>query len=108
MPTEFPVQSVSGLYKCVVRLIENYDWKLPLRSVAVRACDVCFKNCAIQQDMLGSLAKHEKMEKADEAAFLVNEKYGRGTVMLADMLFKNKMPQGNRINCLPGAHDTGR
>jgi len=108
MPTEFPVQSVNGIYKYVVKLMENYDWALPLRSVSVRACDVCFRDTAVQQDMLGSLEGHEKRERADEAAYLINERFGRGTVMLADMLFKNKMPQGDRINCLPGAHSQSR
>ncbi len=108
MRTDFPIQSVSGLYACVMTLIKNYEWELPIRSVSVRAIDVCCRVTSLQQDLLGNSEKHEKREKADKAMYLANKKYGRGSVALAGMLVKNKMPQGDRINCLPGAHTVAR
>ena len=103
--TEFPLRSVSEIYACVMRLIKNYNWELPLRSLSVRAAEVCCDDCAVQADLVGSFQRHEKLEKADTAMYKVNQRYGKNTVVMASMLQKNKMPKGERINCLPGGHN---
>ena len=103
MPLEYPVQSVSGLYGAACRLIGQYDWASPVRSVSVRAVNLCPAGSALQQNMLGGLEEYEKRERADEAAYKICKRYGRGAVASAGLLFKTKMPSGIKVNSLPGA-----
>lgn len=103
MPLAYPVQSVSGLYGAACRLIGQYDWASPVRSVSVRAVNLCPAGSALQQNMLGGLEQYEKRERADEAAYKICKRYGRGAVASAGLLFKTKMPSGIKVNSLPGA-----
>lgn len=105
MHTDYPLQSLSGIYACVTELLKNYTWEIPVRSFSVRAIELCCGEGALQQDMLGNAQRHEKRERADKAMYMVNKKYGKNSVAVAGMLLNSKMPQGDRINCLPGAHN---
>ena len=64
---------------------KNYDWKNPIRSLAVRGCDLVFEDIPVQLSLFVDEEMREKKEKLDRAVDDIRRRFGYFSVQRAFM-----------------------
>lgn len=89
---ETPSNSALMIAKYGMELFDrSYEWRLPLRSVGIRAINLKDNCFAVQEDLFGQSQKAEKLEKIEDSLFSVRGRFGRESVKRGRILYgKNK------------------
>lgn len=78
---ETPVNAALLIAKYGMELFDkSYEWRLPLRSVGVRAINLKGEGFAVQQDLFGKTEQFKKIEKIEDSLFKVRDKFGKESI----------------------------
>lgn len=94
------------LAKTAMQLLkQNYDFRLPLRSLGVRACDLCDASSGLQLAFFEDSRRREKWERIESSLDDIRRRFGRGAVqrafLLEDNIAKDETPQTHMIHPNP-------
>ncbi len=82
-----PTQSPSQIAREAFALFEkNYDWRLPVRSVSVRAINLVSKDMPYQLDIFADTEKIAKIEALDKTVETLRHRYGEGIIRNACLI----------------------
>ena len=70
----------------LIKALDNYDWKLPIRSLAIRGADLVTDNIPIQMDLFMNERRREKQEKLDACIDEIRRRFGYFSIQKAFML----------------------
>lgn len=73
MPTDITgeiAEAAMGLFR------ESYQWKLPIRSIGIRGCDLVDAWCPVQLDLFISQEKRDKLHKMDKTVDIIRGRFG--------------------------------
>lgn len=73
----------------------NYDWRLPVRSVGVRASDLVTDGYYEQLDLFTDVEQREKMKKMDEAVDVIRKRFGFCSIQRGLMYQDRKLSSVN-------------
>lgn len=65
---------------------KNYNFSVPVRSVGVRACNLCDDSTGMQLDFFGDERKREKYERLEKSVDRIRERFGSGSVKKAVLI----------------------
>ncbi len=90
-PTNVGIEIIDNAMKLFV---ENYDWKLPIRSLGISMTDF---DCdeIIQFDLSKSVEKREKLEKIDTAVDALKDRYGNFCIQRGTQLIDTELSHFN-------------
>ena len=71
----------------------QYTWERNVRSVTVCVSNLCGNDGNVQMNFFSDNAENQKREKAAEAAYEINKKYGKNSVTYASLLCDMKLPK---------------
>lgn len=74
--------------------IDNYDWKLPIRSLGISMTDFDYDEI-IQFDLSKSVEKREKLEKIDTAVDTLKDRYGNFCIQRGMQLIDTELSHFN-------------
>lgn len=90
---EYPTHSPHELARAAYELfLRNHVWTVPIRSVTVRAIDLCSKNTPRQISLFCDEESHEKRERLESAVEDIRAKFGKCAIMPATLCRDIKMP----------------
>ena len=76
-----PVNSAILIAKHGMELFDkSYNWRLPLRSVGVRAINLKGEGAAVQDDLFGAREQEEKIEKIEDSIYTLRGRFGKTSV----------------------------
>lgn len=94
-------QSASVIAKYAFALFSrSYDWRLPIRSVTVRAINLVSLNVPDQIDMFYDACQHAKAESLDKCIEEIRSRYGKYAISYATLLDNPKMPRHGSPNII--------
>ncbi len=94
IPTGSPMNIAKAAYEL---FLSSYNWKEPIRAVTVSAIDLVPEETPTQLDFFSSTERFERMEKMNECAWRVRDRFGFDSIMPASLLI-NKRCNVNYIN----------
>lgn len=78
---EAPVNSALLIAKYGMELFnKSYNWKLPLRSVGLRAINLKGNGAAVQADLFGAREHDAKIEKIEDSIYGLRGKFGKQSI----------------------------
>ena len=90
---EIPTQSPMELARKARWLFERrYDWRLPVRSVTVRAINLIPSSPPVQTTLFDDPVKREKRERLEDAVEDIRARFGKGAIYNACLMGDLKMP----------------
>jgi DNA polymerase-4 len=90
---EVPTQSPMELARRARRLFEQrYDWRLPVRSVTVRAINLIPGSQPVQTTLFDDPARRDRREKLEDAVEDIRARFGKGAIYNACLMGDLKMP----------------
>ncbi|NMA25203.1 MAG: DNA polymerase IV [Clostridiales bacterium] len=90
---EIPTQSPMELARKARWLFERrYDWRLPVRSVTVRAINLIPSSHPVQTTLFDDPVKREKRERLEDAVEDIRARFGKGAIYNACLMGDLKMP----------------
>ena len=90
-----PTNVVIEIIDCAMKLfIDNYDWKLPIRSLGISMTDFDYDEI-IQFDISKSIEKREKLEKIDTAVDALKDRYGNFCIQRGTQLVDSELSHFN-------------
>ena len=76
--TGFPTQSPTEISETALKIFkENYKWVSNVRSLSIRAINLCHEDEPIQLDLSGEHQMHQKQKLIDDTVLSLREKYGK-------------------------------
>lgn len=97
-PLEQPTRSYRALTEVAMRLFRtNYKWRLPVRSVGIRAMKLMEDNAPKQFSLVHDIHKQERQERLERAVDRLGERYGLGTVRPAELFGKPLTPNDDHV-----------
>lgn len=94
-------QSASVIARNAFALFSRtYDWRLPIRSVTVRAINLVSLNVPEQIDMFYDANQHAKAESLDKCIEDIRSRFGRRSISFATLLDNPKMPGHGNPNII--------
>lgn len=88
----FPTGSSINLAKAAFSLFrDSYGWENPLRSVTVTAIDLVSATAPVQIGMFDSISDFERVERMEECAWRVRDRFGMGSIIPATLLRKDTL-----------------
>ncbi len=94
-----PTQSPSQIAREAFALFsKNYDWRLPVRAVSVRAINLVSKGAPYQLDIFADTERIAKIEALDKTVEALRNRYGEGIIRNACLIGSPKFqkPEGMR------------
>ncbi len=94
-----PVRSSSELTERSFELFrENYDWRLQVRAVSVRAIYLTDEDEPIQLSMFDNLNRELKRDRIEQSMEEIRAVYGKHAVSFAGLMYGLKLPGEGEIN----------
>ncbi len=90
-PTNVVIEIIDSAMKL---FIDNYDWKLPIRSLGISMTDFDYDEI-IQFDISKSIEKREKLEKIDTAVDALKDRYGNFCIQRGTQLVDSELSHFN-------------
>ena len=90
-PTNVSLEITNNAMKL---FIDNYDWKLPIRSLGISMTDFDYDEI-IQFDLSKSVEKREKLEKIDTAVDTLKDRYGNFCIQRGMQLIDTELSHFN-------------
>ncbi len=100
-----PTQSAKEICSVLMKsFASRYNWDLPIRSLTVRASQLCDESGTVfQTDLFSDLEKIEKQKRIDDAVWDVRDRFGEKKIIPASLLLNKKMPgSSTKESVLPG------
>lgn len=87
--TRWPTSCAVELAETGFRLFrERYDWSRPVRALTITAINLCADDFPAQLDFGGGFERHERAETVERAADGIRERYGKGAITPASLLWR--------------------
>lgn len=100
---EVPTQSPIEIARRAHSLFEaRYDWRLPVRSVTVRAINLISASTPVQLSLFDDLERREKRERLEDAIEDIRSRFGNKAIFNACLLGDLKMGHGTIDVTMPG------
>ena len=100
MPLKKPTCSAYEIAEQAFRLFKSkYSWKRSVRSVTVRVIKLCDRNGNMQLDFFQN--DTEKREKAEDAAYEIEKRFGKNALTYASLMGDMKLPKNIRDKNIP-------
>ena len=88
--------------KCMELLKVNYNFNKPLRSLGVRACDLCDASNGLQLEFFADSMKRERRERLEYSVDDIRRRFGKhslqSAVLLSDNITRDDSPQIHSIH----------
>jgi DNA polymerase-4 len=88
--------------KCMELLKSSYNFNKPLRSLGVRACDLCDASNGLQLEFFADSVKRERRERLEYSMDDIRRRFGKhalqSAVLLTDNITKEDSPQVHSIH----------
>lgn len=75
--------------------LNNYDFKIPLRSIGIAVCDFSSDEIPEQYDFFTDAEKKQKLERIDKTVDLLKKRYGNYTIQRANLLKSTEISRFN-------------
>ena len=93
-----PIQSASYIAKEAFSLFQrSYKWDYPIRSVTVRAINLCSQNCPQQINLFCDIEKMDKLERLDLVIEKIRERFGKDAIRNAVLCKDIKLSRKNEV-----------
>lgn len=102
---ENATQDEGKISKTAFKLLkDNYPWHFKIRALTVTAISLVSEDAPVQRDMFYDYEKEDKQKKLNSVVDIINDTYGKKSILPATVLDEKKMPKAKQEDTvLPGA-----
>lgn len=98
---DMPTMSPSYIAKQAYALFErSYQWRLPIRSITVRAINLIDKDCPYQTDLFTDVSEIDRKERLDVAVESIRDRFGKDAIRNAVLCQKIKLPPRREVELI--------